>query len=244
MLKILIIEDNPIYVALLKNKLNSIKLPLTIVGIAHNINTGIEIINQENPNVLILDIDLKTASGFEIFDHINCADYQIIFATAHENYAVSAYDVEAIGYLLKPVIASQLEKFLLIAQKNLDAKIVKHSIIEKGNTSKHLITDSTISVPSEAGFDIVQVNAITRCEAINNTTHIFLSNNKKLVSSYNLGKFRNMLSSKGFYQVHRSHIINLNFVKKYLRSGFIVMNDDVKIPLSKNNRTEFIAIFL
>ena len=133
---------------------------------------------------------------------------------------------------------------LLIAQKNLDAKIVKHSIIEKGNTSKHLITDSTISVPSEAGFDIVQVNAITRCEAINNTTHIFLSNNKKLVSSYNLGKFRNMLSSKGFYQVHRSHIINLNFVKKYLRSGFIVMNDDVKIPLSKNNRTEFLAIFL
>ena len=244
MLKILIIEDNPIYVALLKNKLNNIKLPLTIVGIAHNINTGIEIINQENPNVLILDIDLKTASGFEIFDHINFADYQIIFATAHENYAVSAFDVEAIGYLLKPVIASQLEKFLLIAQKNLDAKTVKHSIIDKGNTSKHLITDSTISVPSEAGFDIVQVNAITRCEAINNTTHIFLSNNKKLVSSYNLGKFRNMLSSKGFYQVHRSHIINLNFVKKYLRSGFIVMNDDVKIPLSKNNRTEFLAIFL
>lgn len=243
MLKILIVEDNPVYVALLKNKLNNISIPLTIIGIAHNIKTALEFIQQEVPNVLILDIDLKTESSFELFDHVNFKDYQIIFATAHEDYAISAFDVEAVGYLLKPVIASQLEKFLLVAQSNLQGKIVSQTIVEKNIILKHPITDTTISVPSETGFDIVPINTITRCEAVNNTTHIFLANNKKLVSSYNLGKFRDMLSEKGFSHVHRSHIINLNFVKKYLRSGIIVMQDDIEIPLSKSNRNEFIAIF-
>ena len=182
MLKILIVEDNPVYVALLKNKLDSISISLSIVGIARNINTAIEIIKQQKPNVLILDIDLKTAPSFKLFDHINFAGYQIIFATAHEVYAVAAFDVESVGYLLKPVIASKLENFLLIAQKNLLVKTIKQTIVEKSADIKHLITNLTISVPSDAGFDMEQVNTITRCGAVNNTTHIFLSNNKKLVS--------------------------------------------------------------
>ena len=242
MLKILIVEDNPVYVALLKNKLANISVPFINVGVASNIKAALNIIQQQSPNVLILDVDLKTESSFELFDHINFKDYQIIFATAHEDYAISAFDVEAVGYLLKPVIASQLEKFLLVAQNNLLGKNI-HTLAEKNNIPKHAITDTTISVPSETGFDIVPINTITRCESVNNITHIFLSNNKKLVSSYNLGKFWDMLCEKGFTHVHRSHIINLNFVKKYLRSGIIIMHDDIEIPLSKNNRNEFIAIF-
>ena len=217
MLKILIVEDNPVYVALLKNKLSLSTIPLKIVGVANNILSALDFIQIEKPNVLILDIDLKTETSFELFDTINFTDYQIIFATAHENYAISAFDVEAVGYLLKPVIASQLDKFLQIALKNVQAKLLQHSRTDKGIVPKHLITDTTICVPSEAGFDIVQINNIIRCEAVNSTTHIFLTNNKKLVSSYNLGKFWDMLDKKGFYQVHRSHIVNLNFTAVSLK---------------------------
>lgn len=243
MLKILIVEDNPVYIALLKNKLTMVNVPHTIVGIAHNIAESLILIKQENPDVLLLDIDLKSESSFELFDKINFKDFQIIFATAHENYAISAFDVEAIGYLLKPVIAAQLEKFLLIAQHNLKFKHPENVAANKDSKLKQLITTTTISVPSETGFDIIQIGTIIRCEAVNSTTQIFLENKKKLVSSYNLGKFYDLLVDKGFYHVHRSHIINLSFVKKYLRTGIIIMNDDTEIPLSKNNRNEFIAIF-
>ena len=243
MLKILIVEDNPVYVALLKNKFANISVPFIIVGVAHNVKTALDIIEQESPNVLILDIDLKTESSFELFDHVNFTDYQIIFATAHEVYAISAFDVEAIGYLLKPVIASQLEKFLLIAQSNLERKILRHTTIGKANISKNTLTNNTLSIPLQTGFDIVAINSITRCEAVNNNTHIYLANNKMLVSIYSLGKFWEMLNDKGFSHVHEAHIINLNFIKNVLPSGVIIMQDDVEILAIKSNPQEIIAIF-
>lgn len=243
MLKILIVEDNPVYIALLKNKLSQVSIPLNLIGVARNIAETLDLIGKEKPDVLILDINLQSESSFELFDTINFKDFEIIFATAHENYAINAFDVEAIGYLLKPVIASQLEKFLLIAQENLKIKLTKYIQPGRDNNYRKLITDNTISVPSETGFDIVPINTIIRCEAVNSTTQIFLDNKKRLVSSYNLGKFFDLLCDKGFYHVHRSHIINLSYVKKYLRSGAIVMMDDTEIPLSKNNRTDFIALF-
>ncbi len=243
MLKILIVEDNPVYIALLKNKLTQVNVPHIIIGIAQNIKDSLFLIGQEKPDVLILDIDLQSESSFELFDSINFKDFQIIFATAHENYAISAFDVEAVGYLLKPVIAAQLEKFLLVAQYNVQFKQPRKPVLTKEKNLKQLITNTTISVPSETGFDILQIAAIMRCEAVNSTTQIFLENKRKLVSSYNLGKFYDLLFDKGFYHVHRSHIINLSFVKKYLRSGIIIMTDETEIPLSKNNRNEFISIF-
>jgi two-component system LytT family response regulator len=244
MMKILIVDDNPIYVALLKNKLGEIKIPIKIVGHAATITTTLKMINEQNPDVLILDIDLETETIFELFEHIDYRDYEIIFATGFDKYAVSAFDVEAIGYLVKPVITSQLEKFLLIAQNNLKARNEGPLPINReAKPKKQTISNDIISVPSETGFDIVPINKIQRCEAINATTHIFMDDGKKLVSSYNLGKFSDLLIDKGFYVVHRSHIVNLSFVKKYLRSGSIIMNDSTEIPLSKTNRQEFISIF-
>ena len=243
MLKILIVEDSPIYVALLKNKLSLLNIPLQIIGDAPSCSKAIEIIALQKPDVIILDVNLENGTGFDLFKEINYKDYQIIFASAHENYAINAFEVEAIGYLLKPVEKVQLEKYLLIAQKNIKASQAAQLINVKESVLQYNITSSTITVPSEAGFDILPIPHIIRCEAINSTTHLFLINNKKLVSSYNLGKFFDQLQGKGFFQVHRSHIISLVHVKKYLRSGIVIMSDGAEIPLSKINRNEFISLF-
>ncbi len=243
MLKILIVEDCPTYVALLRNKLGEINIPLQIIGDAPSISTAIEIISTQKPDVIILDVNLETGTGFDLFKEINYKDFQIIFASGHESYAINAFDVEAIGYLLKPVEKAQLEKYLLIAKKNIHSSQEVQLIKEKESVLQYDIAASTITVPSEAGFDILPIPHIIRCEAINSTTHIFLINNKKLVSSYNLGKFFDQLQGKGFFQVHRSHIVNLVYVKKYLRNGIVIMSDGAEIPLSKINRNEFISIF-
>jgi len=243
MLKILIVEDSPIYVALLKSKLSLLNIPLQIIGNAPSCSKALDIIAIQKPNVIILDVNLENGTGFELFKEINYKDYQIIFASGHESYAINAFDVEAIGYLLKPIEKAQLEKYLLIAQKNIKSSQAAQLINEKESVLQYDITASTITVPSETGFDILPIPHIIRCEAINSTTHIFLINNKKLVSSYNLGKFFDQLQGKGFFQVHRSHIINLVYVKKYLRNGIVIMSDGAEIPLSKIKRNEFISLF-
>lgn len=245
-MRVLIVDDNPIYVALLKNKLRETNVPLQIVGSAANIPEALHLIYEQKPDVLILDIDLETTSIFDLFEDIDYKAYEIIFATGFDKYAVSAFDVEAIGYLVKPVITSQLEKFLLVAKNNLEMKSNEKLIPEKETFLQWQakpLTKNTISVPFELGFDVVAINHIHRCEAINSTTHIFLEGGKKLISSYNIGKFIDLLSDKGFYPVHRSHLVNLSFVKRYLRSGSIVMADATEVPLSKANRHGFISMF-
>lgn len=244
MIKILIVEDNPVYEALLKNKLVETGVSLKVIGTTHTIPLALDLIAAEKPDVLILDVDLGTSTSFELFEKINYKDFEIIFATAFNDFAISAFDVEAIGYLVKPVITSQLKKFLLVAESNLLEKTLSQEIVNKQSKSqKHTISGETISVASDTGFDVVPISKIERCEAINSTTHIFLSDGSKLVSSYNLGKFSDLLSTKGFYPVHRSHLVNLSYVKKYLRSGIIIMQDGTEIPCSKANRQDFISIF-
>src|ERR1700710_2393735 len=115
MIKILIVEDNPVYEALLKNKLVETSISLKVIGTATNVMAALNIITVEKPDVLILDVDLGTGTSFDLFEHVDYKDFEIIFATGFNDYAVTAFDVEAIGYLVKPVITSQLKKFLLIA---------------------------------------------------------------------------------------------------------------------------------
>lgn len=213
MLKILIVEDSPMYVALLRNKLSEINIPLQIIGDAPSINKAIKIISTQKPDVIILDVNLEDGTGFDLFKEIYYKDFQIIFASSHECFAINAFDVEAVGYLLKPVEKAQVKKYLLIAQKNIKSSQEAPLINEKESVLQYDITASTTTVSSETGFDILPIPHIIRCEALNGTTHIFLINNKKLVSSYNLGKFFDQLQGKGFFQVHRSYIINLVYVK-------------------------------
>ena len=203
-MKLLIVEDSPIYTALLKNKLKEVSVPIEIVGEATDIASAKKMLELLEPEVLILDVDLGGATSFDLFNNTDYKKYQIIFATGHDNFAISAFDIEAIGYLIKPVVASQLEKFMQIAQRNILAKNENISIGNGASESifkKQPISNETISVPSEEGFDIIPLNKIIRCEAVNSTTHISVASGKTMVSSYNLGKFYDRLEEKGFFAI-------------------------------------------
>jgi len=242
-MKILILEDNPVYRALLRTKLSTVNIDFQVVAEVDNIADALAVLRAERVDVLLLDINVGQETAFELFERINYQDYEIIFTTGHEDYALAAFDVEAIGYLVKPVSASQLEKFLRIAEQNIATKEKSQRQTLESAQKKRPISQTTLSVPTESGFDIIPVDSIVRCEAINSTTHIFLSNDKRLISAYNIGRFLDMLSDKDFLLVHRSHIINLTFVLKYLRTGVIVMKDNTQIPVSKVHRQGFIEIF-
>lgn len=230
-MKIFIVEDNTIYRTIIKEQLSTMNMPLEVVGEAHDLSTAKERIKQLKPDVLIMDIMLKGENSFSIFKEVDFSQHQIIFVTAHADFAIPAFDVQAIGYLVKPINRDQLEKNLKVAQQNLRSKQPPSQI------------EPTINIPSEEGFDIVKVKHIIRCEAVNAATYIFIEPNKKMVSSYNIGRFKELLAAHGFFQPHRSYLINPAHVKKYIRSGVIVMNDGSEIPLSQNHRQEFIALF-
>lgn len=240
-MKIVILEDNPVYISLLEAALKTIPLENTVVGVATNVAEARSVIQVTQPEVLILDIELKDETSFDLLAGIPYENYQIIFATGHDSYALAAFDVHAIGYLVKPVKSQQLEKLLLLAQANITGNYKRDQArlpALKGNGAA-----ATINVPSGSGFDIVRISAIIRCEAVNNSTYIYLENKKKLVSSYNVGKFWELLMEHGFFHPHRSHIINLNFVKKYFRIGTVLMDDGEEIPVARAKRQAFLAIF-
>jgi two-component system LytT family response regulator len=206
-----------------------------IIGIASSVDEAVELCLEKRPELLFLDIQMPTGSGFDILEKTTFIEKQVIFTTAYSNHAIEAIKANAIDYLLKPIEIQELVKAVEKAIKNN----------QKNSQPTEERSLDKIAIPTLEGTYFYNKTEIIRAEADSNYTELHLVNGKKIVSSKTLKEIEISLAKTTFIRVHKSHLININFIKKYIKGdgGIIVLNDDSMIPVSRSHKDELTKLF-
>ena len=233
--KIIIIDDETHCTNVLKSLIGKVHSDYNIIGIFTNPLEGLEFIKKNPPDLLFLDIEMPNLNGFSLLDNLLPIDFDVIFTTAYDQYAIKAFRYSAINYLLKPIT----EKSIVKALSNWEKRRKKTSekqwrlLRDQLNDSKKEV--SQIALPTGVGYQIVEIENIVRCQSDSNYTNIFCKDENKVLISRTLKEIEELLRDHGFLRVHQSHLINPQFVKGILKhdGGSLIMNNDIEIPVSR-----------
>ena len=241
MIKVLIVDDELKIREVLRSKLERFHPELSIVGMAKNVESAYQACLEHKPDIVFLDITMPGKSGFDFLDLFEKVDFEIIFATGHHEYALDALKVSAIDYILKPFRNDDIRTAVDKAKVRIEQKeahnryeLLKSNIKSIGNQ------ESTISIPNKDTQELIKIKEIVRFEGWQKYTKIFTINGYSIISSYNLGHFTKTLSNYQFYLVHKSHLVNIEFIKTYSKEGVITLVDGSQVPVSRRRRQEFI----
>lgn len=249
MIRALIIDDETNARFLLRNLIQRhFATQVTVVGEANDVDTGIAAIAQHHPDVVFLDIKMQKGTGFDLLQAMQSVDFEVIFITAYDNFAIRAFDFAAFGYLLKPVKAAELGKVIerlerhLRRQKEGADQRVKVLIENYGDEAGKL---KRIVLSNMEGFKVVDIPEIIRLEASSNYTSFVLTRDRKVLVSRTLGEYEELLNDHGFFRVHQSHMVNLRHVDAYHKTdgGQVHMSDGTLIAISRNRKASFMKRF-
>lgn len=198
--------------------------------------------NAVHPDIVFLDVQLHGQTGFDVLKGISDRNFALIFTTAYEKYAINAFKFSAIDYLLKPI---DEEDFINAMEKAIEINKNAH-IGERINTLLANLSGEQsrkkLSIPYNNGYVILDINEIIRCQADINYSHIFSSDQKKYTTSKPLKHFEGLLSGCGFFRIHNSHLVNLDYVKSYAKSGYVTLSDHTKLEVSIRRREAFLKL--
>ena len=208
--------------------------------------SGVELIKKEQPSIVFLDIEMPEHSGLEILNFIEkeIHNFEIIFTTAYSEYAIQAFQLSAIDYLLKPVRPSQVKSAVDKAIAFLGNSEINKRLFEL-KTSLKDSNFKKIGLPNSDGIKFVNFNEIILLEADGMYTKVSTINNGVILVSKPLKFFVDILQDiQTFYRPHRSHLINLSFIKEYIKKdgGYIIMDNDKTVSISKDKKEEFLTI--
>lgn len=210
-----------------------------VVATAMNAEEGFAAIRAHAPDLLFLDIQMPGRSGFDLLKAFTSIEFEIIFITAYDQYGIQAIKFSALDYLLKPIDIEELKSAVEKAAGKIAARKKNDSIDNLLSYIKRGRSDTPkIALPTAQEILYVRVDEIIRCEASDNYTIFFLTNNEKVMVCKTLKEFADLLTPHDFIRTHQSHLVNLHFVKSYLREdgGALLLKDLTRIPISRQNR--------
>lgn len=219
-----------------------------LVGEAEDVGSAIDLLKKTKADIVFLDIKMPSGTGFDVLhETMDIAKFETVFITAHDNFAIKAFQFSAFGYLLKPIKVTEF--------RNLVEKLIQQILVKKTENNlrlKILIENygddrkiKKIVVSNMEGFQVLNIEEILRLEGDKNYTHFITSENKKITTSKTIGEYEELLDEFGFYRVHQSTIINLRHVKSYKKSEELIeMKDGKLIKLSRHRKAEFITRFI
>jgi len=242
MKKVLVIDDEKPTRDFIKRLIDSYHFGVEVFTDGENVATGVEAIHQLQPDLVILDIQMPDGNGFDVLKSIPVKNFEVIFITAFQEYAVQAIKFSALDYILKPIDSEELKQAIdnalnTITRKTDDSQlsVLQHNM--QLNAKRKLVLKTQESV------HVVEIDDIIRCESDKNYTSFFFTNGKKILVSKTLKDFDILLSGLTFFRAQQSHLINLNFVERYDRhDGTIIMKDGSAIPLALARKEQFFEI--
>jgi two-component system LytT family response regulator len=246
MLKIIIVEDEKSTRELLSNMISQSFSDVEIVGEVESVADGIKTINEKNPDVILLDIDLTDGSGFEILESTKHKNYMVVFITAHNEFAVKAFRISAIDYLLKPIDINDLTEALDKCKKQKEIGELNSKLdVLFSNLKTEVNQDKKIVLKSSDSIHVIPIHEIIRCQSDSSYTTFYLKNGKKLIISKTLKEFDDLLTEFGFFRPHQSHLINTNYIDSYEKpnGGMLVMSDNSHVPVATRKREALLSLF-
>lgn len=242
MKKVLIIDDEARTRELIAKMIDSFGFDVETIPEGENVQTGIQAIEKHDPDIVFLDIQMPDGTGFDVIRSVTNKHFEVIFITAHEEFAIKAIKFSALDYLLKPVDLSELKAAL---EKALDTVDIKSTQPQFDALQKNIQPNEKrrLVLKTQESVHVVELDEIIRCEADRNYTSFFLKGNKKILVSKTLKEYETMLSGYNFLRVQQSHLINLDYVDRYDKKngGAVVMKDGSEVPLSPAKRDVFFS---
>ncbi|MGJ8744269.1 LytR/AlgR family response regulator transcription factor [Polaribacter sp.] len=240
-IKTILIDDERKALAILKNKIERLCPNIEVIAETQSPKDAIELINSLQPQLIFLDISMPEINGFDLLKKFDKPNFEIIFATAFDTYAIEAIKHCAIGYLVKPIDNNDLVAAVNNAAKNIEEKtaLQKNQLLIE-NLGVQTFQMKKMVIPSTEGLEFVKIANIIHCEGIDGYTKIHFTTHKPILSSQSIGHFNKLLKNQDFYLVHKSHLINLEHIEKYLNEGYVLLSANHKVPVSRNRRQEFL----
>ncbi|MDW3645876.1 MAG: LytTR family DNA-binding domain-containing protein [Bacteroidia bacterium] len=246
MLKAVIVEDEKNSQELLKELIGEYCEGVEVVAIAGNVAEGLAALKEHKPSLLFLDIELPDGDGFQILENAENLDFDVIFTTAYDQYAMKAFKFSATDYLLKPVDIDELQS----AVERVTEKQKEEDGSDKSEQLSALIANvrnmgkpfKRIVLPTSNGFTVVNPEDIIRCESDRNYTFIFLNDKRRILVSRTIKEYDEMLRDFNFFRIHQSHLINLAYLKNYTRGrgGYVELSDGTTLDVSARRKSEFL----
>ncbi len=244
MISAVIIDDENKVRQTLKGIISTHDIPLNIIGEADNKNSGAELIVNTNPDVILLDVMLGKDTSFDMLKLIGNMKSKVIFISGFEQFAIEAFKFSAVDYILKPVDPDEL----LAAIKKVEQQIQSDNASVKldvllNNLSNTNNQEKKIVLQTLEKTFIIQIQDILRCESNNNYTYFYLKNGEKLLISKPIKQYDELLSNYNFCRVHKSHLVNMNFVKGILKKdgGYIELINGGLVPISSRKKEKIVS---
>lgn len=247
MIRAIIIDDEPAATELLATLLREFIPDVTVLGEAHSVKTGLELIQETEPDLVFLDIEMPQGGGFALLRSFEDLPFSVIFTTAYDQYAIKAIQFSALDYILKPITLTRLQDSLSRYRKTAEKK-------NPSNSNIFLLPDSLLNlhqqttkivVPIPRGMKIISIANILYIKASGVYAEIVLTGQSVVVVSKGLKHFEQLLGQHGLVRVHDSYIVNMQHVDHYIRGrgGEIYMNDGTMIEVSRSRKDDFLKLF-
>ena len=246
MIKAFIIDDEPGCCKTLSLLLDRYCPEVEVTGIFNNGLDALQAISASSPDLVFLDVQMPKMNGFEMLEKLSSINFNLIFTTSYDQYALKAFKFSAIDYLLKPVDREELQKAVGKVLQRSEMPVSEQLQIMFQKLYHPASSINKIALPTMEGLQMISVQSIISCEAHDNYTTLILKGNKKLVVSCTLKVIEEMLEDYSFIRVHRSFLVNLDEVEKYVKAdgGYVVMSDGTHIYISRNKKEELLKKLL
>jgi len=215
-----------------------------VIGQAESIKSAKLLLSKMTPDILFLDIEMPAGTGFDLLNQVTEHSYSIIFTTAYDEFALDAFKVNAIDYLLKPIDGDALKNAIKKVEKILPKAVNQNldRLLEQINGKK---SSKKIAFPVSDGLSFIEMDDIIRCESEGAYCHVYVRKQTKLFLSKTLKQVSELIDHEKFLRVHHSHLINSDFIKRYIRGkgGQVIMEDGTSIPVSRSRKDDFLDLF-
>ena len=240
-LKAIIVEDEKTSREVLRNYITKYCPTVSIQGEAENIDQALALIKNNTLDLVFLDVEMPFGNAFDLLEQVPDREFESVFVTAYDHYAMDALNAHASFYLLKPISIDKLiEAVAYVTEIKTKENTLQDSVLQP----KQLQVTGKITIPVQNGFEVLEVENILYCQADDNYTNIFLIDGKKLVSK-TLKYFEEILKPSGFVRVHKSYLVNVNAIVEYRKGkgGSVVLNSGKEILVSPSRKKELLSFF-
>lgn len=241
-LNAIIVEDEETSREILKNYLKKYCPNVSVLGEASNIEEALVLIRNNNLDVVFLDVEMPYGNAFDLLEKVGDINFETIFVTAYNHYAIEALNAHASYYLMKPISIDELIKAVdyVTEIKTKEEALQNQVLIPKTNS-----INGKITIPQLDGFEVIDTSDILYCKADDNYTEIYLNNNKKKLVSKTLKYFEDALMNASFARVHKSYLVNVNEIIKYQKGkgGSVVLSNGKEIMVSASKKSDLLAYF-
>jgi two-component system, LytTR family, response regulator len=245
MIQAILVDDEPNNTQYVKELLQLHFPSVQIAAICNDATEGLLLIDEMLPQLVFMDVEMPGLTGFDLLQKLEPLGFEVIFITAYNHYAVQAFDINAVGYLTKPIQVDKFIKATTLAIQKIEQSNINRHIFSQLQTTAQNESKNKIALPTQHGLQFIHPADILYCQSSGNYTKFFTKEDKTILVSRQLGEFEKLLPAEDFHRIHDQYIVRLQYIKEYIRGrgGELIMENNDSLPVSANRKDAFLHRF-